>query len=34
MSRLTGVLLVLSVIAIAACIIVDLGHKSGMLGGD
>jgi Mn2+/Fe2+ NRAMP family transporter len=31
MSRMTGVLLVLSVIAIATCIIVDLGHKSGLL---
>ena len=34
MSRLTGLFLVLSVIAIAACLIGDLGHKSGLLGSD
>ena len=31
MSRLTGVLLVLSVVVIAACVVVDLGHRSGLL---
>lgn len=34
MSRLTGVLLVISVVMIAACIVVDLGHRSGLLGDE
>lgn len=33
MSRATGILLVLSVVVIAACILASLGHQAGLFGG-